>query len=177
MGKKDKREELENASLDTERDKIRKKAKKRTVFSVIFMVVLIGVLVGLSGLMVKNLIEMAEGEDLEVARETFAPTAEIVDENGSGKISARVNEYVGQLESDLKDYGIKMTRVVLPMGKMREIDVNVEGISAYFKVNIDRGTAVSAEDIVKMKKYLEENALVEKVSYVDVRIEGKAYYK
>ena len=39
-----------------------------------------------------------------------------------------------------------------------------------------RWAVVSAEDIVRMKKYLEEQGVVG-AEYVDVRVEGKGYYK
>ena len=75
----------------------------------------------------------------------------------------------------MQSLGLKVTKVVLPTGKSRELYVDIEGVEAYFKVNIDRGTAVSAEDIERMARYLGEQDL--HPSYVDVRIEGKAYYK
>ena len=44
-----------------------------------------------------------------------------------------------------------------------------------YKCNLDRGTAETLEDIVRMIEYLKKQGL--KVGYVDVRIEGRAYYK
>jgi len=127
----------------------------------------------------KNIVELAlEPESQTTTEQTsLQPNAPIYDENGTGEISARTKEYIGLLESDLKDLGYTMSRAALPIGKMREVDINLEGVAPYFKVNIERGTAVSAEDIVRMIKYLGENNLLESTTYVDVRIAGKAYYK
>ena len=139
------------------------------------MVIILGIL---GAITVKNLMEMTEEVGVVVVpEEKFEPTVEIYDENGTNMVSEKMKELVGQLESDLKDLGVKMTRVVLPAGKLREIDVNIEGMNPYFKVNTERGTGVSAEDIAKMAKYVTANDLAGKISYVDVRVEGKAFYK
>ncbi len=45
----------------------------------------------------------------------------------------------------------------------------------YFKMNIDRGSGVSVEDAVRMVKYLETRELAP--AYVDVRVQGKAFYR
>lgn len=174
----EKKERKEEKSLDLEREKLRKRSRKRTVMSAILVFILIGVLTFLSVIMINNLIGVMNEHDEVVETLAFEPTVEILDENGTGQgVSARTREYVGQLEADLKDLGQKMTRAVLPMGKMREIDINLEGMSTYFKVSTNRETGVTAEDIVRMVKYLEENGLIGKVSYVDLRVEGKAFYK
>lgn len=43
-------------------------------------------------------------------------------------------------------------------------------------MNIDRSVEVSVEDAEKMLKYLDEHDL-HPAEYIDVRLEGKAYYK
>lgn len=68
-----------------------------------------------------------------------------------------------------------MTKVTLPTGMSRELYVDLEGRTEYYKVNLDRETAVTAEDIDRMVRYLEKNGVTPE--YVDVRIEEKAYYK
>jgi hypothetical protein len=42
-------------------------------------------------------------------------------------------------------------------------------------MNLDRGVAVQVEDAVRMKKYLDQNNL--QAEYVDIRVEGRAFYK
>lgn len=167
----------EDVSLDTERDRARKKTKKRTRWSVVGIILIVGTIGGFSAMVVGNLIEMMKTTENVVLEEKFEPTVKILDENGTGEISERTKEFVGQLEADLKDFDLKVVRATLPIGKMREVDINLEGFAPYFKVNIDRGTGVSAEDIARMVKYLKERNLVEGTSYVDVRVEGKAFYK
>ena len=44
-------------------------------------------------------------------------------------------------------------------------------------MTIDRGTAVSVEDADRMLRYLKTIGQIENYTYIDVRIEGKAYWK
>ncbi|MBQ2660315.1 hypothetical protein IJF86_02785 [Candidatus Saccharibacteria bacterium] len=170
--------EREEKSLDTERERVRKRAKRKKIFSAIVAVVLGVVLCVLLGVLVKNLAELADQKTkIAVSEEKIEPTVNVIDENGNGGISGRMKEYIAQLESDLKDLGYEMVKAVLPMGKMREIDIDIAGVAPYFKVNVERGAAVSAEDIVRMIKYLSGQGMLEQVTYVDVRVEGKAFYK
>ena len=45
----------------------------------------------------------------------------------------------------------------------------------YYKVSLDRSSAMQAEDMGRMMSFLDENGV--KCSYVDLRVEGRAYYK
>ena len=146
----------------TERERVRRVNRKREVVSVAGVGVLVVTLVALLVVGMKNLTEIVnrKAEDSLAEVVTVEPTIEIYDE-GAGTsrtegVSARVKEYVGLIERDLEELGVKATRAVLPAGKMREIDIYLEGSATYYKVSIDRGAGVSAEDIVRMKKYLEE---------------------
>ena len=107
--------------------------------------------------------------------ETREPAVMIVDENAGGHVSDRVKELIMSLENDLAGEEFKMARVVLPFSKTREIHVYLEGRAEYYKVSIDRGSAVSAEDIGRMARYLDERE--QQASYVDIRIEGKAFFR
>lgn len=101
--------------------------------------------------------------------------AQVIDENNRGRISTRTRNYIAQLEKDLADLGHRVVKVTLPTGTSRELYVDLEGRTEYFKVNLDRGTAITAEDIDRMVRYLEKNAIMPE--YVDVRVDEKAYYK
>ena len=119
--------------------------------------------------------ENSEIREEQVITQKYTPTVPITDESDAKKVTEKVKRYVGMMEQDLTDLGLKAERVVLPAEKTREIDVYVVGRKEYYKCNLDRGTAVSAEDIARMIKYLTDRGL--EPTYVDVRIEGKAYYK
>ncbi len=166
--------ERERAESESERMQARKKGRRKKTTSVILMLGMLGIL-GYLAYMGVGQIEgkWLEKENAEV--ETPEVRAEIVDEDGRGQISARVKTYIGQLEEDFGDLGYQVTRVTLPSGMSRELLVNLAGVEGYVKINTDRGAAVSAEDAVRMVKYLQEKGV--KAEYIDVRVEGKGYYK
>ena len=70
---------------------------------------------------------------------------------------------------------MRIEHVVLPRQKAREIDIYMEGRVEYYKMSLDRSSAVQAEDMHRMTLYLDQKEL--HPGYVDLRVEGKAYFK
>lgn len=165
--------EREYAESDSERMRARKKAHRKKKTSIIIVGLMLAILGLLSYMWVE---EFSEGQqESETGAEVYAIRAEVIDEDNRGQISARVKAYIAELELDLSNLGYTVVRVTLPTGTSRELYVDLEGNETYFKVNVDRGAGVSAEDIDRMVKYLAGKDL--KPEYVDVRVDGKAYYK
>lgn len=165
-------QEWEKQESESERLKNRKKAKGKKVvkvLSVVAIIILIGVIIVMQVMNYMNTRKKIEEE-----KNTITPVAQIIDESGLG-VTKRMKEYVGTIEQDLADLGYKLNRAVLPSGKTREVDLFLDDYSYYFKINIDRASAVSAEDMKRMISYLTENNLTP--SYVDVRVKGKGYFK
>ena len=165
--------ERERVESDSERMRARKAQRRKrgaAVVTGVLMVVILGVLLWLGA---RQLLD--QPQDLAEVAETYEIQAEIVDEDNTGRISERVRGYIGQLEQDLTDLGYKVTRVTLPTGTSRELYVDLEGVEWFFKVTTDRDAAMTAEDMERMVRYLRERDL--KPAYVDVRVEGKAFYK
>lgn len=165
--------ERERVESDSERMRARKAQRRKRGAAVVIgvlMVVILGVLLWLGA---RQLLD--QPQDLAEVAETYEIQAEIVDEDNTGRISERVRGYIGQLEQDLADLGYKVTRVTLPTGTSRELYVDLEGVEWFFKVTTDRDAAMTAEDMERMVRYLRERDL--KPAYVDVRVEGKAFYK
>ena len=162
------RERQESAS---ERMLARKKMKNKRILSVVAVILILIILtiLGVMGWQILFKDQIVKSEPKPTAPE---PTAEIVDEAGVG-VSTRVKEYIAWLEQDFKDLGYTVTRVDLPRDKSRELLVSLDGYYGYIKMNIDRGTGVSAEDADRMIKYLNGGGF----EYIDVRVEGKAFYK
>ncbi len=109
----------------------------------------------------------------------YIPTIEVIDEdtgNGVDEISSRMKEYIGEAEADFRELGYVPTKAVIPSGAVREIDFYLEGYSGYIKMIMDRGTGVSVEDADRMIRYL-AGIEVTDFAYIDVRVEGKAYWK
>ena len=165
--------ERERVESDSERMRARKAQRRKrgaAVVTGVLMVVILGVLLWLGA---RQLLD--QPQDLAEVAETYEIQAEIVDEDNTGRISERVRGYIGQLEQDLTDLGYKVTRVTLPTGTSRELYVDLEGVEWFFKVTTDRDAAMTAEDMERMVRYLRQRDL--KPAYVDVRVEGKAFYK
>ena len=87
-----------------------------------------------------------------------------------------MKEYIANLEEEFSALGYKIVKAHVPVGKIREIDVEIEGFQGLFKISLDRNAAVSAEDAVRMLNYLIGQG-IRNCEYVDVRIERKAYWK
>lgn len=166
--------ELEQAEPESERLQERKKVHRKRRRSVIFALLLMSALGALIYMTGKNAMEEYETSG-ETGEKEYQLRAQIVDEDNRERISTRTKEYAAQLEQDLHDLGYTVTQFTLPTGMSRELYVDIDGEEAYFKVNMDRDTAVTAEDIGRVAKYLRERDL--HPTYVDVRVEGKAYYK
>ncbi|MDO5480403.1 MAG: hypothetical protein Q4F58_01905 [Candidatus Saccharibacteria bacterium] len=174
----ERRERLETAN---ERQEARKKVKKRQTFRVGFTVVLFTVVavavIVLIIIFLKNRAENEVETTPTVVVKTYQPTIEIIDENASaGGITTRMSEYIGQLETDLKDLSLTPVKAVIPAGSIREVDIYLDGYTGFIKTTIDRGTGVTAEDTERMLRYLKEQGIGE-FQYIDVRIDGKAYWK
>ena len=141
-----------------------------TVGGVVLIVVLIIVVVA-------NYISsvVAEREAMIAPAPALEPSVAIVDENLGENISRRVKDFVARLEDDVAAYGMRIEHVVLPLQKAREIDIYMEGRVEYYKMSLDRSSAVQAEDMHRMTLYLDQKEL--HPGYVDLRVEGKAYFK
>lgn len=176
----EKREPLETAN---ERTAARKKEKQKGVFRIILTVILfLGVAAALVftyfAVVPNNNDRELLGPKTPSDAKKYVPTIEIIDEDmaAGGEITSRMSEYIGQAESDFKDLGYKPVKAVIPTGSIREVDFYLEGYSGYIKMLIDRGTAVSVEDADRMLRYLTAIA-VSDFQYVDVRTEGRAFWK
>ena len=151
----------------------RKRRKAKNIVFVIIVVLAVAIVAGLLIHYAVGVIREQEALDRPVA--PLEPTVLIIDENAGNNVSRRTNEFVARLENDLDEYNLKIDRVVLPLQKARELDVYIVDRSEYYKLSLDRGSAVQAEDLSRMVLYLDEKEL--KPGYVDLRIEGRAYYR
>ena len=172
------REHLETAN---ERAEARKKDKRKRTIRIVTVSALFLALVATLGLLIRNFINQEREEILPestvVISKDYTPTIEIIDENQSGHgITKRMKEYIGMAESDFRDLGYKAVKAVLPAGSIREVDLYLENQPGYIKMIIDRDAAVSVEDADRMIRYLANQGVTE-YAYIDVRIDGRAYWK
>ena len=170
----EKREKLQTAN---ERAAARKKDKRkktwRVLVTIIVFLCLIGVLVSLFLAFARNEYDSNNEEII-----LYEPTITIIDEDASsgGQITTRMREYIGQVESDLREFNLRPTKAVIPSGTIREVRIYLDGYTGFIKMLVDRSAGVSAEDVSRMLRYLSEIG-VEDFEYIDVRIDGKAYWK
>ena len=176
----EKREKLETKN---ERAAARKKDKQKywlrvTMVSLGF-VILITILIILAIVFFRQDSDQSPVATPEPVITEAEPTIEIVDASASttgGKITSRMKSFIGLIEIDLKSYGYQPIKAVLPADSIREVDIYLDGYDGYFKTTTDRDAAVTAEDIDRMLRYLAEQGITS-FEYVDVRIDGRAFWK
>lgn len=173
----ERREKLETASERAEAHK-RNRTKQilRITFTVIGFIAAAFFVVQLIGLFFGPREDEPTSETITVKP---SPTIEVIDEAASstGGITTRMKDYIGQAEVDFRDLGYNPVKAVIPNGAIREVDFYLDGMNGFIKMTIDRDTAVSVEDADRMIRYLKDAGRDNTFSYIDVRIEGKAYWK
>jgi hypothetical protein len=105
------------------------------------------------------------------------PALNIVDNSGAaaGGLSGKFLSFVGQVIKELDKKVLVTDSVVVPSGAMRYVEFRLQGVPYPFKAQIDRDPVGQANDISRMKEYLTEKSITP--GYVDVRVEGKGYYR
>ena len=162
----------EVAESELARQKLLEKREKKKKIQLLLLSCVIIVIIIAGAILIQNAVKKVPTIDKHVETEKFTPSVEIVDEDGSNYVTERTKQYVGLMEKDAKDSNLKIKKVIIPSGKAREVDIYFEGRDEFYKC---RGTAESVEDVVRMINFLSKQGV--KVSYVDVRLEGRAYYK
>ena len=168
--------EREKAVSDSERQRVRKATKNRKIRGAVLVMLACGIIAYLSVLGVKSWLESYDigVDDIQKADYDLSGIT-IINENG-GDVTNRVKRFIGQISKDLADLGYTLEKVVAPVGMLREVDLYIRDFPGFIKTDSERDTAISAEDIDRMIRYLSERGIGE-VTYIDVRTPGKAYYK
>lgn len=175
----EKRERLETRN---ERAAARKKDKKKAARRVVFTILGFMVLGVAAVLVARNFIVNNEPEPIAEPTEStpeYRPTIEVIDEDASaaeGKITSRMESFIGKLERDFKDLGYRPAKAVIPTGSIREVDFYLEDHPGFVKTTIDRDSAVTAEDADRLIRYLTGQGIAE-YQYIDVRLPGRAFWK
>ena len=173
----------ERVAPDSERERVRRVIHRKKILAMAGVILFAGLLIFLAVKAFQEWVKWATNRE-EVVIVEREPSVEVIDErtgkvfDGSEerKLSAKMKEYIANLEEEMVAQGRKVTRARIPADKIREVDVEVEGFTGVIKVSTDRNPAVSAEDAARMLKYLEGQGISE-VSYIDVRVERKGDWK
>ena len=110
------------------------------------------------------------------------PELAIEDQSGVGVSSGNVATSAGFLSfvgrtavAIAQNQGLKAVRVVIPRGSIRYVEIYLAGRAYPFKAQITREPEGQAADIATMVRYLDGRGI--RPSYVDCRVEGRAYWK
>ena len=174
----EKREVLEKAA---EREDFHRRLKRqkrgKALLSILGLALFAGIFIIL-GLIMFGGRESSEGV-AEVVTVPITPTIEVIDADtgsGSSHITSRMKEYIGMAEMDFRELGYVPLKAMIPAGAIREVDFYLDGHPGFIKLIIDRGSGVSVEDADRMIRYLAAQGVTD-YQYIDVRIDGKAYWK
>lgn len=94
---------------------------------------------------------------------------------GKTVTSNRFIGYIGQVIGLAHDQGYEVTSVTLPPGTTRQIEVRLEGVPYFIKLSSDRPVGEGVEDMVRTVNWMESRGVT--AEYIDVRIEGRAFYR
>ena len=109
------------------------------------------------------------------------PSLNIIDDsgaivsNGKNVASSSFFSFIGKLVSAANKQGLEVSKIRIPPLSLRQVEVSVNGVGYFARMS----TADSAEgQIINFKKAI-EYFRTHKISpnYIDLRIEGKGYYK
>lgn len=108
------------------------------------------------------------------------PTVRIVDnsgvtsEDGSALVSTRLLSFVGQVVAGSKEKGYTVTVAELPKNTTRQVYLTVKG-KGEVRMTIDTDGEAQVRAMDKTLRYLAKNKT--SFSYIDVRADGKAFYR
>ena len=112
----------------------------------------------------------------------ISPGVQIVDESGvdvqqgGGVVaSGRLLGFVGRVVSLSESGGHKVTKVVLPEGTTRRLDVTYEGVAPTIRFSVDRGAGEQVSEATLSISHLASRGL--SAQYIDVRVAGRAVYR
>lgn len=108
------------------------------------------------------------------------PPLTIVDKNevvsSSGLVAShRFLAFVGQTVGHAKERGLTVKRATIPLLTTRQLELRFKGIPYEFKLTVDRPAGEQVEDADRIIRYFKKHGI--NPGYVDVRVEGKAFYK
>lgn len=111
-----------------------------------------------------------------------SPSLRITDQSGMSSsspgqsiMSNRFMSYIGQVIGLTKAEGRTVTNIVIPPGMTRQIEVHLDGVSYPFKLTSDRSAGESVHDMMQSLEWMQSHGRAPE--YVDVRVDGKVFYK
>lgn len=109
------------------------------------------------------------------------PSISIVDNSGvptagiESVASSSFLAFVGRVVGDASERGYTVKSATIPAFSIRELDIRLKGVPYRFKMTTDRPAGEQVEDMARITQYIRRHHM--SLTYVDVRIKGKAYYR
>lgn len=110
-----------------------------------------------------------------------SPQLRIIDNSGlstdtsQNVTSQRFLGFVGLVIGLAQDRGLVVSDVTIPPLTAKQLQVKVRGVRPYFKLSVDRSAGEQVEDMARIINFFKRKGIAP--TYVDVRIEGKAFYR
>jgi hypothetical protein len=90
--------------------------------------------------------------------------------------SSRFLAFLGRVVHGINSSGVgSVSKVTLPPGMTREVDINLSGKPYRLKLQMDREPTGQVADVVAMVRFLDSKQITP--TYVDVRVPSKAFYR
>lgn len=122
-----------------------------------------------------------DAQGVTFTRNYFAePNVTVVDNSGaqvaegSAIASGRLLSFVGRIVSLSADAGVEVEAIKVPSGSMRSVYVKVKGTPMTVRMTIDRGVEPQVQDMNAALRFFANR---QKPEYIDVRVQGSAYYR
>lgn len=110
-----------------------------------------------------------------------APSLKIVDEGisraggGTAVAGAGFMKFIGRIISSSNSVGLKITDIKIPANTLRQIEAGFEGVEFRIKFSTVESSDGQIQSLQKSIKFFAEKGV--KPQYLDLRVEGKGYYK
>ena len=111
-----------------------------------------------------------EAPALAVSDESNIQTSE-----GNVVASSSFLGFIGKIVSAANKQGLTITKITIPPLSLRQIQIAIDGVPYTVKLLTTSSPEGQINNLVLAKKYFEQNGI--KPTYLDLRVEGKGYYK
>ncbi len=108
------------------------------------------------------------------------PSVRVIDNSGAAIsqgaaiASSRLLSFVGRVVSLAEANSVAISSIEIPTQSMRQVSIKGKGMPSV-RMTVDRPVEVQVNDMVQALRYFERRS--QKPSYIDVRVEGKAFYR
>lgn len=95
--------------------------------------------------------------------------------SGTAIASERFLTFVGKVVAQSQANGHEVTKVAIPAGTSRQVELYVEGHNYPVIMSIDRSAGEQAEDMSRAIAYFDKQG--RKPQYLDIRVKGKVFFR